>query len=49
MKNKKKMDETEDVLNQNIDLWSKLKEKLEKLVEVEESHKKAEVLAALTA
>ena len=49
MRNKKKMDETDDVMNHNIDLWSKLKEKPEKLMDAEESYKMAEGLAALSA
>jgi hypothetical protein len=43
--NNKKMEETDEVLNCNIDVWMKLKDKREKLSRADEARKKAEELA----
>lgn len=43
--NNKKMEETDEVLNCNIDVQMKLKDKREKLSRADEARKKAEELA----
>jgi len=49
VKNKNMVDEVHGVMNCNIELRVEVREKQEKLMDVEESRKKAEGLAALNA